>query len=225
MLRITRLVAPRLVALRYASTDALLTGGLGPLTAQYYPKEMFTPPNGLSNTQQFKCGRFSDEVAAILTAPVSAGLIEIKPDGIIYLPEVHYRRILMKAFGPGGWTLRPLTPPMWEKDFVSREYALICEDKFVSQALGEHQVFDRSMAGGALEAAKSNALMRCCKDLGIASELWDPAFITAFRNKLCVGVWCEHAKSKEKKRLWRRVDRPAFGYPWKEAGGQNSASE
>lgn len=28
--------------------------------------------------------------------------------------------------------------------------------------------------GKAMEAAKSNALMRCCKDLGVASELWDP---------------------------------------------------
>jgi hypothetical protein len=28
--------------------------------------------------------------------------------------------------------------------------------------------------GKAMEAAKSNALVRCCKDLGIASELWDP---------------------------------------------------
>ncbi len=28
--------------------------------------------------------------------------------------------------------------------------------------------------GKACESAKSNALMRCCKDLGIASELWDP---------------------------------------------------
>ena len=27
------------------------------------------------------------------------------------------------------------------------------------------------------ESAKSNAMMRCCKDLGIASELWDPNFI------------------------------------------------
>jgi len=40
----------------------------------------------------------------------------------------------------------------------------------------------------ALEAAKSNALMRCCKDLGIASELWDPSFVAQWRQKYCVKV-------------------------------------
>src|SRR5579863_8750280 len=28
-------------------------------------------------------------------------------DGMIYLPEIKYRRILNKAFGPGGWGLAP----------------------------------------------------------------------------------------------------------------------
>ena len=33
-------------------------------------------------------------------------------------------------------------------------------------------LFESSGIPTATEAAKSNALMRCCKDLGIASELW-----------------------------------------------------
>lgn len=59
---------------------------------------------------------------------------------------------------------------------VSREYALYCQGKFVAQSLGEHTFYgDNNMHyGKACESAKSNALMRCCKDLGIASELWDP---------------------------------------------------
>jgi hypothetical protein len=28
-------------------------------------------------------------------------------DGVIYLPEIKYRRILNRAFGPGGWGLVP----------------------------------------------------------------------------------------------------------------------
>ncbi|CAB4421510.1 unnamed protein product, partial [Rhizophagus irregularis] len=28
--------------------------------------------------------------------------------------------------------------------------------------------------------------MRCCKDLGIASELWDPTFIRDFKKKYCM---------------------------------------
>jgi hypothetical protein len=44
--------------------------------------------------------------------------------------------------------------------------------RFVSQARGEQDFFDNSGLPTASEGCKSNALMRCCKDLGIASELW-----------------------------------------------------
>ena len=45
----------------------------------------------------------------------------------------------------------------------------------MAQAVGEHTFFSGNIVyGRAMEAAKSNALMRCCKDLGISSELWDP---------------------------------------------------
>ena len=62
---------------------------------------------------------------------------------------------------------------------LTREYALYCHGRFVSQAMGEHSYFSKSniQYGKACEAAKSNALMRCCKDLGVASELWDPQVI------------------------------------------------
>ncbi|KAI9764688.1 MAG: hypothetical protein M1840_008080, partial [Geoglossum simile] len=46
---------------------------------------------------------FPKEVAEILTQPIPEGDVEVKPDGIIYLPEIKYRRILNRAFGPGGW--------------------------------------------------------------------------------------------------------------------------
>ena len=38
----------------------------------------------------------------------------------------------------------------------------------------------------ASEGAKSNALMRCCKDLGVASVLWDPIFIAQWKSKYAV---------------------------------------
>lgn len=40
--------------------------------------------------------------------------------------------------------------------------------------------------GKAMESAKSNALMRCCKDLGVASELWDPQVNSTALKKLQV---------------------------------------
>ncbi len=68
----------------------------------------------------------------------------------------------------------------------------------------------------ATEAVKSNALMRCCKDLGVASELWydfleillfpffsfsahrDPRFIREFKAKHCVEVFAENTTTKKK---------------------------
>lgn len=84
---------------------------------------------------------FSNEVAEILQAPIEPLDIEIKPgkhsytifilysffqDGLLYLPEIKYRRILNKAFGPGGWGLAPRSETNVGPKIVSREYALVC---------------------------------------------------------------------------------------------------
>lgn len=93
----------------------------------------------------------------------------------------------------------------------------------MSVARGEQQYFDPSGLPTAAEACKSNALMRCCKDLGIAGELWyvpkpslsyrsvadpfvqlsrrDPTFIRAFKKTQCVEAWVEHVGTG-KKSVW-----------------------
>ncbi|KAI8340390.1 mitochondrial genome maintenance protein [Choanephora cucurbitarum] len=158
---------------------------------------------------------FPREVSDILLEPINADDIEIKPDGLLYLPEIKYRRILNKAFGPGGWGLAPRGEHTISPKNISREYALICRGRFVSQARGEQDFFDVSGLPTASEGCKSNALMRCCKDLGIASELWDPTFIRKFKKKYCVEVWAEHVTTKKKKKLWRKKD-DILEYPYKE---------
>jgi hypothetical protein len=49
---------------------------------------------------------------------------------MIYLPEIKYRRILNKAFGPGGWGLAPRSETNVGPKVVSREYALICLGRY-----------------------------------------------------------------------------------------------
>lgn len=71
-------------------------------------------------------------------------------------------------------------------------------DRFVSTARGEQEYFDPSGVATASEAAKSNALMRCCKDLGIAHELWSPRYIRNFKDRMCVEVFVENTKTKTK---------------------------
>lgn len=92
---------------------------------------------------------FDKDVSEILLAPVDPMDIEMKPgtsprvnphtkrsilkyhtDGLIYLPEIKYRRILNKAFGPGGWGLAPRSETNVGPKVVSREYALVCLGRY-----------------------------------------------------------------------------------------------
>ncbi|KAJ6475782.1 mitochondrial genome maintenance MGM101-domain-containing protein [Mycena vitilis] len=159
---------------------------------------------------------FSKEIAEVLLAPLDPIDIEIKPDGLIYLPEIKYRRVLNKAFGPGAWGLAPRSETNVGPRIVSREYALVCHGRLVAIARGEQEYFDPSGIPTATEACKSNALMRCSKDLGIASELWDPRFIREFKSKYCLEIFAEHIPTKKKKKMWRRKDSPKLGYPYQE---------
>jgi len=72
---------------------------------------------------------FAKEAADILLAPINEDDVEIKPDGIIYLPEIKYRRILNKAFGPGGWGLAPRGETIVTDKAVTREYALLAHGR------------------------------------------------------------------------------------------------
>jgi len=159
---------------------------------------------------------FSKEIADVLLAPLDPMDIEIKPDGLIYLPEIKYRRVLNRAFGPGAWGLAPRSETNVGPRIVSREYALVCHGRLVAIARGEQEYFDPSGIPTATEACKSNALMRCSKDLGIASELWDPRFIREFKTKYCIEIFAEHIPTKKKKKMWRRKDQPKLGYPYQE---------
>lgn len=159
---------------------------------------------------------FPKEVSDILLAPIENDDIEIKPDGLLYLPEIKYRRILNRAFGPGGWGLAPRTESLITPKQISREYALICHGRLVSVARGEQDYFggDEKITT-ALEGCKSNALMRCCKDLGIASELWDPGFIRKWKKDFCDEIFAEHVTTKKKKKLWKLKKNKTLDYPYK----------
>lgn len=158
--------------------------------------------------------RFSEKAGETLTAALDQEDIEIKPDGLIYLPEIKYRRILNRAFGPGGWGLAPRSETIITPKMITREYALVAEGRLVAIARGEQDYFDPSGIPTATEGCKSNAMMRCCKDLGVASELWDPRFIRTFKKKYCQQVFVEHATTKKKKAIWIRKD-DEIAYPFK----------
>lgn len=157
---------------------------------------------------------FPSHSQEVLAQPLDPKDVEMKPDGIIFLPEIKYRRILNRAFGAGGWGLVPRSETVVTGSSVTREYALICLGRLVSIARGEQDYFSQAGIPTATEGCKSNALMRCCKDLGIASELWDPYFIKEFKAKYCEDKFVEHVTTKKVRKIWKRKDR-GIEYPYK----------
>lgn len=186
---------------------------------------------------------FSKEAAEILLQPIPFDDVEVKPDGILYLPEIKYRRILNKAFGPGGWGLAPRGETIVTAKAVTREYALVAHGRYVwhslymmssllflildhrlvSVARGEQNYFSAEDIPTAAEGCKSNAMMRCCKDLGVASELWDPRYIRKFKTEMVKEIFVEHMPTKKRKKIWLRKDEDVK-YPYQESKGYGASN-
>ena len=61
------------------------------------------------------------------------------------------------------------------------------------------------------ESAKSDALVKCCKSLGIFRELWDTSWRLAWMEQHAIKVWARQTEYSSKFAwLWRRSDRPPF---------------
>lgn len=116
----------------------------------------------------------------ILYAPVNDFDVFIKPDGLIYLSWMKYSERLNKALGGTSWTMLPEgTPKIMNTNLVVWGFHLVIKGSYQGFSLGEQQYFSNSRMtyGEACEGAKSNALMRLCKGIGIGLELWDKNFI------------------------------------------------
>lgn len=154
----------------------------------------------------------NDAQSEILTAPVSYEQVEIKPDraGSVYLSHAHYRRRLNMAFKPAGWALRRISEVRWVGGVMYAEFALYAEGRFLSQSTGEQKYQDNGEMtfGDALEGAKSNALMRCCKDLGVGLECWNREWTDAYRRAACVKVFVK--KGDKTAVQWRKLEAEPF---------------
>ncbi|KAL4889359.1 mitochondrial genome maintenance MGM101-domain-containing protein [Aspergillus ambiguus] len=209
--RATRILSP---TPSHPTTDNISKTGLSdkPLELDVSPAEKI---DWTRSFHGLSAEPFPKDVADILLAPTDPEEVEIKPDGILYLPEIKYRRILNRAFGPGGWGLVPRSESIVTPKTVTREYALVCNGRLVSVARGEQDYFSPDGIPTATEGCRSNALVRCCKDLGIASELWDPRWIRKFKAQYTREAFVEHVVNKRKSKIWVRKD-DQVAYPWKE---------
>ncbi len=143
----------------------------------------------------------TDKQAEILYATVDQESIEIRPDGLIYLPWMEYVTRLRQAFGM-SWAHIPQGQPAIRDNHVMWGFWLIIQGKPYSFSVGDQEYIptNRTMSyGDALEGAKSNALMRNCKSLGISLELWKPSFIRAWKEK-----YAERYKDEKGNLRWRK---------------------
>lgn len=176
-------------------------------------------PHGFSGYAGVASLAIPQAEAAKLMAVLPDNDHDILPTGEVYVAQVHYRRLLNNTFGPGSWALVPRGEFVKQGKTICREYALVVRGRFVAEAVGEqdyHESNDRMSYASAAEGVKSNALTRCCKDLGIASECWDKRWCEKWIAKYAVQVWIEKGKDgKPQKPQWRRKDAANF---WNETG-------
>jgi hypothetical protein len=158
---------------------------------------------------------FPESARKVLAEPPAPEAVEIKPDGIVYVPGVFYRRQLTRAFGAGGWAIVPRAPARVMGDLVVYPGALYCLGRFVAEAVGECTYRQNSNMSYAscVEGAKTDALSRCCKDLGMATELWDAAWRDRWKDEYAEQYqgekWNPKTNRKEPKTMWRlRSGRP-----------------
>ena len=156
-----------------------------------------------------------EKVFEIITAKQSKELsqvlenndIQIKPDGPVYLPAVLYRKRLNDVLGSGNWTLKQVESKVPDEN--SRVYwagELHVNGKFVSSSIGEQAKFDKMSLATAKEGARSDCLTRCCKDLGVAWQLWEPNFQNEYKDKHCELIECYKTQKGSDIRvsIWKR---------------------
>ncbi|MCF6158896.1 MAG: hypothetical protein E3K32_10060 [wastewater metagenome] len=153
------------------------------------------------------CGtiELTEQQRHALFRPVNEHDIEIRPDGLIYLPWVEYVARLKEAFNL-NWAIVPQGMPKQNGDYLVWGFYLIIQGKLAGFAIGEQDYHpDNSYMtwGDACEGAKSNALMRLCKGIGISLELWKPSFIHTWKEQYAETYWDTDRDGKRKK-YWRK---------------------
>lgn len=149
----------------------------------------------------------TDQQKQILFVPPEDKSVEIRPDGLIYLPWMEYTKRLRDAFGC-GWSMIPQGPPKLEGNLILWGFYLIIQGKLMGFSYGQQEYKannPRMNWGDALEGAKSNALMRLCKGMGIAIELWQPSFVTEWKKKYAESYWEMSKKpGQQEEKRWRK---------------------
>lgn len=132
--------------------------------------------------------------------------IMIRPDGLIYIPWYVYAKRLNEAFTPFGWALIPLQEPKIQGNFVYWWFSLVVKGVLCGSAIGGSEYIPSNQTmnwGDCCEAAKSNALMRICKELGMFIDLWDKDFGDKWKDKYAF-IYGYEQKGDKKVPKWKK---------------------
>jgi hypothetical protein len=131
-----------------------------------------------------------------LSRPVHPSELFINEKGWLYLSQRGYLDRLNAAVPT--FVFKPVGSLKRNAKVAYQEWALYINGSFVSEAFGESSVSDEDIEA---ENIKYTALVRVCKDLGIASELWDPRQVNKLRSLHFDRNWC----SKKRIFIWSRI--------------------
>jgi len=159
-----------------------------PVVAQAVAPQVFVPQYA-AGFDGASMSPFPEKAIAVLGESVNEEEVELRDDGIVFMPGVWYRRQLFRAFGPGAWALLPRGPERTDGQTVLYKGGLYVLGRFVSEAVGECEKRWGMSYASALEGARTDCLSRCCKDLGMAAELWDKAWRDSWLAKYSVKEW------------------------------------
>ncbi len=175
------------------------TNGTGPLAPQQTP--ILTPPQYAQGFTGMATEPFSEEARKVLAECPAHEDVQIKPDGIVFMPGVWWRRQLTRAFGAGGWALAPRGPARTVGSGVEYHGALYCLGRWVSEAVGGCESGYMAHAD-MVESARTDCLSKCCKDLGMATELWEKDWREAWQSEYAEQYEVQSGKNQGKKQ-WR----------------------
>ena len=147
-----------------------------------------------------------DKQREILYAPPDRDEIQIRPDGLIYLPWVFWARRLKAAFGT-SWVVVQSGEPQMENNLILVRYMLFIQGKYVGTAYGEQEFHpnNKTMSyGDAIEATQSNAITRLCKHLGMCEELWSKDYIETWKKEYAVTYIYHNKQKNQDETRWKK---------------------
>ena len=131
--------------------------------------------------------QFTEAEQKILFEPFDDDDLDIKPNGVVYAPWVSFKKRLRSAFKGADMILpHGLPRPSMDGKLIIWPHYLFVKGHLVNYAIGEcpyHPNNPQMSHGDAVEGSKSNAIMRCCKGIGVGLELWDRKFTEKWKEK------------------------------------------